>query len=434
VQKFLLKNGRVIDPSRQIEDLLDLLIEGEKIVQIGRNLKAVGVHTMDFSGLIIAPGFIDMHVHLREPGKEEAETIHTGSLAAAAGGFTAVACMPNTLPVNDCPQITEFILKKAQKEAVIAVHPIAAITRNGAGEELTDMFALKEAGAIALSDDGKPVANSLLLRKAMERAKKLQLLVIDHCEDLELSRGASMNEGDISQELSLQGMPAAAEEIMVARNIIISKLTGAHVHMAHMSTAGSMELIRRAKHAGIRVTCEVTPHHFTLTEDAIRSYGTNAKMNPPLRTAEDLAAVLDAIVDGTVDVIASDHAPHTRDTKDVTFDAAAFGITGLETSVSLGLDRLLNHNLISLNRFVELYSTNAAKILGLKRTIEEGAEADLTIFHPSKKTTFHASESKSKSRNTPFDGWNLKGAPMATIYKGKLVWSHSSLQPQHLSS
>ncbi len=429
--KLLLKNGRVIDPSRSLDATLDILIDGLRIVRIGDSVKAGEAETLDLSGLIVAPGFVDMHVHLREPGKEEAETIRTGSLAAAAGGFTAVACMPNTNPVNDDAKITRWILEKAASEASIAVLPIGAITKSEAGEELTDMGALKEAGVVAVSDDGKPVATSQMMRQAMEMAKKYQLPVIDHCEDPSLSKGAVIHEGIVSSKLGLRGMPAAAEEIMVSRNIILSRLTGAHIHMAHMSTAGSIELIRRAKRAGVRVTCEVTPHHFTLTDETVMNYGTNAKMNPPLRTDEDVQAVLEAIADGTIDAVASDHAPHHINTKNAGLDTAAFGIIGLETSVSLGLDRLVNTNLISLSRFVELNSTNAARILGLERTIHEGAEANLTIFHPSKNISVIAADSYSKSRNTPFEGWNLRGTPMATIYKGNVVWKHSSLAPAH---
>jgi dihydroorotase len=428
VSSFLLKNGRVIDPSRKIDDVLDLIISEGKILQIGKNISAGSLRAMDVSGLVIAPGFVDLHVHLREPGKEEAETIHTGTLAGAAGGFTAVACMPNTNPVNDNVNVTKFILEKAKKEGVIAVLPIAAITKKQEGKELTDVSALKRAGIVAISDDGKPVASADMMRAAMEAALRYELPVIDHCEDPTLASGAAMHQGAISEKLGYRGMPAAAEEVMVSRNIILAQQTGAHIHLAHMSTAGSIELIRQGKARGVRVTCEVTPHHFSLTDEAVLQHGTHAKMNPPLRSAKDVEAVLKAISDGTVDVIASDHAPHHADTKTVAFENAAFGITGLETSVALGLDRLVNSGLISINRFIELYSQNAARMVGLQRTIQEGAEASLTIFHPTKEFTVKASESRSKSRNTPFDGWNLKGSPMATIYKGRLVWNDPSLK------
>lgn len=427
-KKLLLKNGRVIDPSRGLDETLDILIDDEgNIAKIGANLKAAGTETLDLSRLVVAPGFIDMHVHLREPGKEEAETIQTGARAAVAGGFTAVACMPNTNPVNDNAGITEFILQKARKEAPISVYPIAAISKKQAGEELTEMGELKEAGAVAVSDDGKPVANSQLMRYALEYAKMFNLPVIDHCEDPNLFKGGAMHEGFYSTKLGLPGIPSAAEEIMVSRNILLSRLTDARVHLAHLSTAGSMDLVRRAKEGNLKVTAEVTPHHFTLTDAAVSSYDTNTKMNPPLRTAEDVAAVLEAIADGTIDAIASDHAPHHIDAKMVEYDIASFGIIGLETSVSLGLDRLVNTNRISLNRFVEMYSLNPAKILGIRRGVKEGWPASLTIFHPSKKITVQASKFHSKSRNTPFDGWSLRGAPMATISEGALVWKHSSL-------
>jgi dihydroorotase len=426
MKKLLLKNGRVVDPSRNIDDTLDLLIENDRISKVGTNLKAAGAEILDLSRLVIAPGFIDMHVHLREPGREEAETILTGTQAAAAGGFTAVAAMPNTTPVNDNAGITRFILERAQ-QAPVAVLPVAAISKGQAGEQLTEMGDLKEAGAIAVSDDGKPVANSQLMRYALDYAKMFSLPVIDHCEDPNLFKGGVMNEGYYSIKLGLRGIPSAAEEIMVARNILLSKLTGGHVHLAHLSTAGSMDLLRRAKAEKTKVSAEVTPHHFTLTDEAVSSYDTNTKMNPPLRTAEDVQAVLRAIADGTVDVIASDHAPHHADMKNVEYDIAAFGIIGLETSVSLGLDRLVNANVISLGRFIELYSLNPARLLGLRRGIKEGVEANLTVFHPSRKVTVNASKFKSKSRNTPFDGSTLRGCPMATIFRGNVVWKHTSL-------
>ncbi|HSP06907.1 MAG TPA: dihydroorotase, partial [Acidobacteriota bacterium] len=338
---LLLKNGRLLDPSRNLDATLDLRIENGRISQIGLALEASGSDALDLRGLVVAPGFVDMHVHLREPGKEEAETILSGTRAAAAGGFTAVACMPNTSPFNDSVSMTDFILHRSAETARVKVYPIAAITEKQQGETLVPMEELKGAGVVAFSDDGRPVVNSLLMRQALERAAALDLPVIDHCEDPNLFRGGAMHEGKVSSRLAIRGIPAAAEEIMVARNIILSKMTGAHIHMAHMSTAGSMQLIRRAKQDGLRVTAEVTPHHFALTDEAVARYGTNAKMNPPLRTALDVDAVLEAIADGTVDVIASDHAPHHEQTKNVEFHDAAFGIVGLETSVSLGLDRLV---------------------------------------------------------------------------------------------
>lgn len=423
---LLLKNGRVIDPGQNLDAILDLLIDGENIIRMGKDIKHSGSKSLDLTGLVVAPGFVDLHVHFREPGKEEAETISSGSLAAAAGGFTTVACMPNTQPANDNIATTEFILEKAN-EAAIEVLPIAAVTVNQAGEELVQFQALRDAGVVAFSDDGKPVANSELMRKALEICGELRVPVIDHCEDPALARGGVINEGMISNNLKVRGMPPEAEEIMVSRNILLSKLTNQHVHMAHMSTSGSMKLIRQAKLDGLPVTCEVTPHHFTLTEEAVINAGTNAKMNPPLRTSNDLKAVLESIVDGTVDIIASDHAPHHIETKRVPLEQAAFGIVGLETSVALGLDRLVNSGLISLKRFVELYSTNPARIIGILRQIAEKKPANLTIFDPDREFNVQASEFKSKSRNTPFDGWTLRGSPMATIHKGKVIWKHKTL-------
>ncbi len=419
---LLIKNGRVVDPSQSLDDLLDIRLEGHSIVEIGRNLKSAGDRVFDASELVIAPGFIDIHVHLREPGKEEAETIETGTQAAAAGGFTGVACMPNTTPVNDSAEITQFILQKAMSSPV-EVYPIAAITQGQQGKELADFMKLKQAGAVAVSDDGKPVVDSLLMRKALEEGIRLNMAVIDHCEDPYLFRGGAMNEGIWSEKLGIQGIPAEAEEIMVARNILLAKRTKGRVHLAHLSTSGSMELVRRAKADGIAVTAEVTPHHFALTDEAISQYGTNAKMNPPLRNRKDLDSVLVAIADGTVDAIASDHAPHHESTKAVDFQEASFGIVGLETSVSLGLDRLLNTNLIGLNRFVELYSLNPAKILGISREHSGWRPGKPDLVSSNKaRSTWMPSKFRSKSRNTPFQGWSVRGCPVATIVRGELVW------------
>ena len=418
---LLLKNGRVLDPSQSLDDTLDLLINGTTISKLGQNLTDDSAQVIDASGLVIAPGFVDMHVHLREPGKEETETIESGTRAAAAGGFTAVACMPNTTPIHDRPEITRFILDRIQDG--VDVLPIAAITIGEQGQELTNFAHLKAAGAVAFSDDGKPVVDSRLMRTALQHAKDLNLPVIDHCEDPYLFKGGAMQEGFWSQKLGILGIPSEAEEIMVARNILLAKSTGAHVHLAHLSTAGSMQIVRTAKQDRLPVTIEVTPHHFTLTDEAVSKYGTNAKMNPPLRTKQDVSAVLEAIADGTVDAIASDHAPHHADTKALNFDQAPFGIVGLETSVSLGL-RLVHTGIINMNRFVELYSLNAARILGIKRTIQVGAEANLTVLNPDQEITVDASRFLSKSRNTPFDGWKLRGCAVMTIVRGQILFNH----------
>lgn len=423
---LLIRNGRVIDPSQGLDDSLDVLIDNGLITKIDRNLTATASRVLDASGWIVAPGFVDIHVHLREPGKEEAETIQTGALAAAHGGFTAVACMPNTTPVNDNPKITRFMLQQARSCAV-EIYPIGAITAGQLGHELTDFNQLKEEGAVAFSDDGKPLVDSQLMRSALEQSKSLQMTVIDHCEDPYLFKGGAMNEGTHSEKLGVRGIPSQAEEIMVARNILLAKLTGGRVHLAHLSTAGSMKLVRRAKADGISVTAEVTPHHFTLTDEAVAEYGSNAKMNPPLRSKQDLDAVLEAISDGTIDTIASDHAPHHISTKSVPFQEASFGIVGLETSVSLGLDRLVYGRKMGWNRFIELYSLNPARIIGISREIRTGAKATLTLFDPARQVRVDAAKFRSKSRNMPFDGWSLRGGPTATIVNGEIVWQMDGL-------
>jgi dihydroorotase len=418
---LLIRNGRLIDPSNGLDDSLDLRIENHSIVEIGRGIDSRGSEVLDASGLVVAPGFVDIHVHLREPGKEDAETIETGARAAVRGGFTAIACMPNTTPVHDRLEITEFILQKAESSPV-RIFPVGAVTIGQLGKELVDFTKLKRAGCMAVSDDGKPVFDSLLMRRALEQCHSLNMAVIDHCEDPYLFQGGAMNEGPVSRKLGIRGIPAEAEEIMVSRNILLAKLTGAPVHLAHLSTAGSMTLVRRAKSDGIAITAEVTPHHFTLTEDAVTQYGTNAKMNPPLRSSRDVEAVLEAIADGTIDAIASDHAPHHSSTKSLDFHKASFGIIGLETSVSLGLDRLLRTKVIDIHRLIELYSLNPARILGISRGIAMGSEANLTLIDPAKQLPVDASKFASKSRNTPFDGWSLRGSPVATIVAGQIVW------------
>jgi dihydroorotase len=421
---LLIKNGRVIDPSSRTDETLDILIENGKIKAISPRIDLKEAEIIDASRLVVAPGFIDMHVHLREPGEEHKEDIATGSLAAARGGFTSICCMPNTRPPNDNSGITEYIIAEARKRAVVNIYPVAAITRGLAGEELTDMADLSQAGAIAFSDDGQPVANSLVMRRALEYSLLLDKLIIDHCEDKNLSMGGVMHEGEISLRLGLSGMPAAAEEIMIARDIILAQLTRARLHVAHLSTKGGIELVRLAKKKGIPVTAEVTPHHLILSDENLVNYNPNFKVNPPLRSAEHRQALLEGLKDGTIDVIATDHAPHTPEEKDVEFDLAPFGLIGLETAVSLMLDRFVHKNIISLERLIDLMSCRPAQLLGLKNKgrIAPGADADLTILNLRQEVVIDVERFASKSRNCPFHGWKLKGAVAFTIVGGKIVY------------
>lgn len=421
---LLIKNGRVIDPTSKTDETLDILIENGKIKAISPRIDLKEAEIIDASRLVVAPGFIDMHVHLREPGEEHKEDIATGSLAAARGGFTSICCMPNTRPPNDNSGITQYIITEARKRAVVNIYPVAAITRGLAGEELTDMADLSQAGAIAFSDDGQPIANSLVMRRALEYSLLLDKLIIDHCEDKSLSAGGVMHEGEISLRLGLSGMPAAAEEIMIARDIILAQLTRARLHIAHISTKGGIELVRSAKKKGVPVTAEVTPHHLILCDDNLVNYDPNFKVNPPLRSAEHRQALLEGLKDGTIDVIATDHAPHTPEEKDVEFDLAPFGLIGLETAVSLMLDRFVHKNIISLERLIELMSCRPAQLLGLKNKgkIVPGADADLTILNLRQEVVVDVHRFASKSRNCPFHGWKLKGAVALTIVGGKIVY------------
>jgi dihydroorotase len=422
--KTLIKDGRVVDPANGIDDTLDVLIEDGKIAKIGRDIPKTGADVVKAAGKIVAPGFIDMHVHLREPGREEAETIKTGTEAAAAGGFTAVACMPNTNPVNDNESVTEFIIKKAATEGSVHVYPIGAITKGSKGESLSEIGELHRAGCVAISDDGRDVMDNLLMRRAMEYASMFDMPVIDHCEAADLVGEGVMNEGAVSTALGMKPIPAAAEEIMVQRNILLARDTGCHVHIAHISTEESIEMVRRAKKRGIKITCEATPHHFTLTDKECRSFDTNFKMKPPLRSDKDRKAILKGIKDGTIDCIATDHAPHSVDYKNVEFDYAAFGIIGLETAVPLALDRLVNEGIIDIGRLVEMFSVNPARILGVPGgSLGVGALADITILDHNRNITVDKEKFRSKSRNTPFHGWTLKGAPVMTIVGGRIVFS-----------
>lgn len=421
--KLLIQNGRLIDPSQSLEDERDILIEDGRVARIDKRISCPEAEHLDASGCIVAPGFIDLHVHLREPGEEYKETIETGAQAAAAGGFTSVCAMPNTTPVNDQAAVTRYIIDQAREKAVVNVFPVGAITHQSKGESLAEIGEMVAAGAIAISDDGRPVMNANVMRRAMEYAWQLGIPVIDHCQDLHLSAGGVMNEGFYSTMLGLRGMPAAAEEVQVARDIVLAEATGAHVHIAHLSTAGSLELVRRAKRKGLPVTCEVTPHHFTLTEEAVVGYDTNTKMSPPLRTRHDVERLIEGIADGTVDAIATDHAPHHEDEKMLEFDQAPFGIIGLETAVNLALDKLVHPGHISLARLVQLLSTNPARIVRLDRgSLRVGAVADVTIIDPHRTTTIDRSQFKSKSRNSPFHGWTLKGVVKTTIVAGKIVF------------
>jgi dihydroorotase len=421
---LLIKNGRVVDPANSMDAVLDVLISGARIERIGPDLPlAAGTTVLDATGKIVCPGFIDIHVHLREPGYEYKETVATGTRAAAAGGFTAVCCMANTQPVNDNRSITDYIRAKAAVEGIVRVYPIGAVTRGLGGEELAELAELAEAGCVAFSDDGRCVMNAALYRRAMEYTLPFGAPIISHAEDHELSRGSAMNEGVVSTELGVPGAPAAAEDIMVARDILLAELTGARVHIAHLSTAGAVRLVRDAKARGIRVTAEVTPHHLLLTEDAVRTFDANAKMNPPLRSKRDTEALLEALVDGTIDCIATDHAPHAGSEKEGEFDRAAFGIVGLETAVGLLLDRLVKPGALPLGTLISRLSSDPARLLGLPGgSLAPGAPADLTLIDPGTRWTVDPAKFASKSRNTPFGGWTVTGRPWKTIVGGGIVW------------
>jgi dihydroorotase len=421
--RLLIKNGLVIDPSRQYEERADVLIEGDRIAGVFPKIEISDAQIIDATDLVVAPGFIDLHTHLREPGNEEKETIETGSKAAAMGGFTSICCMPNTKPINDNATVTHYILSKAKEQSLVNIFPIGAITKESKGEQLAEIGEMFKAGIVAISDDGKPVSNSQVMRRAMEYAKSFGLPVVDHCENKELAAGGVMNEGYYSTLLGLKGMSHLAEEADVQRDLILAEATGAHIHIAHLSTAGSLELVRQAKQKSIKVTCEVTPHHFTLTDKAVEGFDTNTKMNPPLRTDIDIEALIEGIADGTVDAIATDHAPHHEDEKALEYDRAPFGIIGLETAVSISLDRLYHTGKISLMRLVELLSTSPAKLFNINRgTLSVGSYADITIFDPTLETFIDTKELCSKSRNTPFANWKLKGKVIGTIVSGKVVY------------
>ena len=425
--KRLLKGGRVVDPANGIDGVHDILIDGERIARVGRDLPPDGADVVEIPAhVVICPGFIDMHVHLREPGQEHKETVATGTAAAVAGGFTAVACMPNTTPVNDSANVTSLILSRAAAANLARVYPIGAVSKGSKGELLADIAELKDAGCVAITDDGHPVATALLLRRALEYAGMFGIPVIEHCEDQTLKGDGVAHEGFHASSLGLRGIPGAAEALGVERGILLAELTGSAFHVAHMSARASLRAVRKAKEAGIGVTCEVAPHHFTLTDEALGSplpYDTNTKMNPPLREAADRDAMLAGIADGTVDVIATDHAPHHYDEKKVEFDRAPFGIIGLETAVSLALDRLVHSGSIRLPRLVELMSVNPARILRVPGgSLSAGAAADITILAPDLAVRVDARTMRSRSKNTPFDGWQLRGGVAATIVGGRTLF------------
>jgi dihydroorotase len=423
--KLVIVNGYVIDPAQQINAGRNLLIEDDRVVGILERSEPLpeDAQIFDATGLVVAPGFIDLHTHLREPGQEYKETIATGVAAAVAGGWTSVCAMPNTDPINDNPAVTRFMIEQGQTAGFANVFPIGAITKGSGGKELAEMGEMKNAGIVAVSDDGRPVPTSAMMRRAMEYARGFDLTVVDHCQDQSLSAGGVMHEGRWSLILGLRGMPAAAEDVDAVRDCVLAKLTGAKVHLAHVSTRGAIEAVRAAKQDGLQVTCEVTPHHWTLTDEAVSDYDTNTKMSPPLRSQDHVDAVLEAMRDGTIDAIATDHAPHHLDEKGLEFDQAPFGITGLETAVGLAFD-LVHRGLIDLERVVEMCSTNPARIFSLtdRGTLKPNSHADITILDPQFEWVFDVARSKSKSRNTPFHNRQMQGAAVATIVGGRLVY------------
>jgi dihydroorotase len=424
---ILIRGGRVIDPSRGVDETADVMLQEGRVAGVGRNLGSPeGAQVIDATGLVVSPGLIDLHVHLREPGQEDLETVATGAMAAAAGGFSAVCAMPNTDPVCDNQGVVGFIKAQAQRANKARVYPIAAISVGQKGQQLAEFGELVSAGAVAVSDDGKPVTSSHLMRTALEYARTFGIPVADHCEDPTLSTGGAMHEGLVSTRLGLKGIPAAAEEIMVARDILLAELTGGHVHLCHMSTRGSVDLIRRAKEKGLRVTAEACPHHFSLTHEACEGYDTNAKMNPPLREPEDREAIRQGLKDGTIDVIATDHAPHHYDAKEREFDDAPNGIIGLETALGLAITELVSSGLLTLPELVNRMSTLPARIFGLPGgTLAAGSPADVTIFDPAERWTVEPKEFFSKSHNTPFRGRQLTGRARVTIVRGQVVYQRA---------
>lgn len=435
--KLVIKNGLLIDPTQKIDEICDIIIEDGKIKEL-RRLKGKGKgqtnsseprtsnveqEIVDASGMLVMPGLVDMHVHLREPGFEYKETIKTGTEAAVRGGITSVCCMPNTNPVNDNPGITEFILRKAILEGSCTVFPLGAITKGQKGEELAELGMMYDAGCVAFSDDGRPVMDSLLMRRALEYSRIRKALIISHAEDMSLAAGGVMNEGLLSVTLGLKGIPAQAEEIMICRDIALAELTGGRLHIAHVSTAGAVELLRQAKKRGVAdITAETCPHYFSITEEAVIGYNGNAKVNPPLRRQKDVEAIKKGLHDGTIDVIATDHAPHHKDEKSSEFDNAPSGISGLETSIGLSM-RLVDEKVLTLSQLVEKMSASPARILGIgekKGTLKPGADADIVVVNTNIEYTVNGADFRSKGKNTPFEGWTLKAQPAVTIAKGRI--------------
>ena len=420
--KLLIKGGKVIDPANDINDIMDVLIEDGRIKEVGLDLTDADAEVIDAQGKMVCPGFIDMHVHLREPGYEYKEDIASGTRAAAAGGFTTICCMPNTDPVIDNATVASFVRERARKSGVVNVLPIGSISKGQEGKELSEMAELREAGCIAVSDDGKPVRDAGLMRNAMQYASMFDLPILSHCEEISLSKDGQMHEGYYSTIYGLKGIPAAAEEIMIARDIILAEATGARVHICHISTAGSVELIRAAQERGVLLSCEVTPHHLILTDEVVGSYDADTKVNPPLRTLDDVIALRDAILDGVVDCIATDHAPHHRESKDCEYNLASNGISGLETAVALIMDQLVIPEIIDDETMVRLFTIGPADVLGInKGTLDPGADADITIIDPKLSKTVEPEKFYSKGKNTPFKGMILRGWPCMTIIKGQII-------------
>ncbi|MCC6861315.1 MAG: dihydroorotase [Bryobacterales bacterium] len=420
---LLIKNGRVVDPASNYDRNADVLVENGRIAAIGPHLSSMAADILDATGLIVAPGFLDLHVHLREPGQEHAETIETGSRAAAAGGFTSICAMPNTSPVNDSATVTSYIVDRARKFGVANVFPIGAITKGSQGVELAAIGSMKNAGAVAISDDGAPVMSARVMRRAMEFARSFDLPVIDHCEDLTLSAGGDMHEGLHSTRLGLRGIPSASEDVMVARDIMLAQTTGARFHVAHLSTRGALRMVADAKKQGLPVTCEVTPHHLSLCDSELAGYDSNFKMKPPLRSKRDVAALIEGVASGIVDAIATDHAPHPGSEKMQEFEKCPFGIIGLETALGVVLEKLYHPGKIGLMRLVELFTAGPARVLHLDRgRLAVGSPADLTLFDLETEWTYDVNRSYSKSKNSPFHGKTFRGGPVATVVSGQVVW------------